>query len=315
MKTSFTQLFGIQYPIVQGGMAWSSGAKLAAAVSEAGGFGTIGVAYGADWMREQIRLAKQLTDKPFAVNVPLLSPDRDTLFDIVIKEKAPAIAMGAGKPTPEIMQRFKAAGIRILSVVPTLKAALTCRQLGADVIIIEGTEAGGHIGELSTLVLMGEIIPEIDIPVIAAGGFSDGRGLAAALVMGAAGIQMGTAFMCSEECEIHANAKQAILAAQAQDSTVTGSVRRRTGATRGIKNAFSATFHQLEDGGASLDELGQHATGSGRRGLIDGDTENGFVAAGQVAGCIKSIRPAGDIVRTICADAAAILKNAPALAE
>mgnify|MGYP003586092056 FL=1 len=311
MKTKLTDLLQIQYPILQGGMAWVSEARLAAAVSEAGGAGII--ASGGrtvPWVRMQIRLAKELTNKPFGVNVQLMADNKQELIDMICEEKVAFVTLGAGNPIPFFPQ-LAAAGIKKIPVVPSVKLAKRVEASGADAIVIEGMEAGGHIGTLTTMALLTQVIPAVNIPVIAAGGFADGRGLAAALVMGAAGIQMGTRFMIAEECLIHENCKQRLIAAGDTDSVATGLVAGH--AVRGIKNKFTEAFLQLERQGAPMDQLNQLATGTARKAAIDGDVEHGMVQAGQSLLPLTAVEPAKTIVENIMAEAKATLAQAAGL--
>ena len=311
MTTKLTALLNIEYPILQGGMAWASEARLAAAVSEAGGAGTIGAGgRDANWVREQIRLAKQLTSKPFGVNVPLLVPNKDELIQVICEEKVAFVSLGAGNPIPYFAQLEKA-GIKKIAVVPSVKLAKRVEESGADAIVIEGMEAGGHIGNSTTMALMTQVIPEMKVPVIVAGGFADGRGLAAALLMGAAGVQMGTRFMIAEECNIHAAAKQKLIAATDMDSIATGLASGH--AVRGLKNKFSETFLSLERQCAPQAELDKLATGTSRRALIDGDVENGMIHAGQSLLPLKKIEPAKIIIQNIMSEARQCLKGGSAL--
>ena len=311
MKTKLTALLNIEYPIIQGGMAWASEARLAAAVSEAGGAGIIGAGgRDANWLREQIRLTKQLTSKSFGVNVPLLVPNKDELIQVICEEKVAFVSLGAGNPIPYFAQLEKA-GIKKIPVVPSVKLAKRVEESGADAIVIEGMEAGGHIGNSTTMALMTQVIPEMKVPVIVAGGFADGRGLAAALLMGAAGVQMGTRFMIAEECNIHAAAKQKLIAATDMDSIATGLTSGH--AVRGLKNKFSETFLSLERQCAPQAELNDLATGTSRRALIDGDVENGMIHAGQSLLPLRKIELAKVIIQNIMSEARQCLQGASAL--
>ena len=304
METALTKLLGIRYPILQGGMAWTSDASLAAAVTNGGGAGIIAAGgRTVDWLTAEIRKAKALTQGPIGVNIPLQMPGKQELLEVVWKEQPAFVTLSAGKPDPEQIASCHAAGVKVICVTASAKAALSAERMGADAVVVEGAESGGHIGELSTLTLMTEVIPQMRVPTIAAGGFADGRGLAAALVMGAAGIQAGTVFMVAEECTIHPQAKARILEAKSGDVVVTGSVRKRTGAVRGIKSAFSDAYYALEDGGGSREELEKLATGTNQLALIDGDVVNGFVMAGQDLSGITEIRPARVILDEMMAQA------------
>lgn len=313
MNTKLTSLLNIKYPIIQGGMAWISDGKLAAAVSEAGGAGVIATG-GRDgaYVREQIRLAKSLTNKPFGVNVMLMAPNKDEVVDIICEEKVAFVTLGAGNPVP-FFEKFDQAGVKKIPVVPNVKLAKRVQNSGADAVVVEGMEAGGHIGVLTTMALMTQVIPEIRIPVIVAGGFADGRGLAAALVMGAAGIQMGTKFLLAVECAAHPKFKQKLIEAVDTDTIVTGQTIGH--AVRGVKNKFSLNFVELEKKGTPEEELIKLATGTNRLAAVDGDIENGMVQAGQSLLPLKQIEPAKDIVESIIAEARAVLLQAPELAK
>ena len=301
MSTKLTTMLNIKYPIIQGGMAWVSDGKLAAAVSEAGGAGIIAAGgRNAQWVGEQIRLAKTLTKKPFGVNVQLMAVDKEEIMNVVCQEKVAFVTLGAGNPIPFFSQLDKA-GIKKIPVVPNVKLAKRVQEKGADAIVIEGMEAGGHIGVLTTMALMTQVIPEIDIPVIAAGGFADGRGLVAALSMGASGIQMGTRFLVAEECAVHANVKQKLISASDTDSVVTGLLSGH--AVRGVKNKFTERFLELERQHVPEAELAALATGTNRLAAIDGDVENGMVQAGQSLLPLTKIESAKVIIEHIIEEA------------
>jgi len=311
MKTKLTNILDIKYPIIQGGMAWVSDANLAAAVSNAGGAGIISSGgRDADYVRNQIRLSRQLTDKPFGVNVQLMAANKDEIVDVICQEKPAFVTLGAGNPLP-YFEKFTQAGIKKIPVVPNVKLAKRVEASGADAIVIEGTEAGGHIGMITTMALMTQVIPVVTIPVIAAGGFADGRGLAAALVMGAAGIQIGTRFLIAEECGVHPNVKQQLIAAVETDSVVTGLVSGH--AVRSLKNAFTEKYLAMERKCASQAELDKLATGTNRLAAIDGDVENGAVQAGQSLLPLQKIESAAVIVQRIMSEAEQVLANAPNL--
>jgi len=311
MNNKLQTMLNIKYPIIQGGMAWVSDGKLAAAVSEAGGAGII-AAGGRDakWVEEQIRLAKSLTEKPFGVNIQLMANNKDEIIDVICQEKVAFVTLGAGNPVP-FFEKFDKAGIKKIPVVPNVKLAKRVQEKGADAIVIEGMEAGGHIGVLTTMALMTQVIPAIDIPVIVAGGFADGRGLAAALVMGAAGIQMGTRFLVAEECGVHANFKQKLIAASDTDSVVTGLTSGH--AVRGVKNKFTEMFLALERQCTPEEELARIATGTNRLAAVDGDVENGMVQAGQSLLPLTKIEPVKDIIEQIMIEAKKNLAKASEL--
>ncbi|SEP44730.1 nitronate monooxygenase [Propionispora vibrioides] len=309
MTNTITALLGIKYPIIQGGMAWVSEHRLAAAVSNAGGAGIIATGgRDAAWVREQIRLAKTLTDKAFGVNVQLMAPNKEEIIDIVCEEKVAFVTLGAGNPVP-FFEKLKQAGVKIIPVVPNVKLALRVQEKGADAIVIEGMEAGGHIGVLTTMALMTQVLPLVKLPAIVAGGFADGRGLATALLMGAAGVQMGTRFLVSEECAVHANVKQKLIDAIDTDTVVTGLTMGH--AVRGVKNPFTDKFLALEyGGGASKEELEKLAAGTNRKAAIDGDVVNGMVQAGQSLLPLKKVEPVKTIIEDIVTQARQVLADA-----
>lgn len=313
MRTRLTTLLGIEYPILQGAMAWVSGARLAAAVSEAGGAGII-AAGGRDreWVRTEIRLAKSLTAKPFGVNVPLLAPNKDELIEAICEEKVAFVTLGAGNPVP-FFDTFAQAGIMKIPVVPNARLAQRVEASGADAIVIEGMEAGGHIGVLTTMALMTQVIPLVSVPVVAAGGFADGRGLAAALVMGAAGVQLGTRFMVAEECEVHPNFKERLLAAVDTDTVVTGATIGH--GVRGLKNAFTEKFLALERTGTAAEELNRLAAGTNRLAAVEGDVDNGMVQAGQSLLPLVKVEPVREIIAATVAEARKVLAAAPGLVK
>ncbi len=306
MKTEVTKLFGIEKPIIQGGMAWAATSKLAAAVSNAGGLGIIGAANApADVIREEIKTAKSLTDKPFGVNIMLLSPFADEVVEVVCEEKIAMVTTGAGNPA-KYMKQFKDAGIKVVPVVASVALAKMMQKGGADAVVAEGCESGGHIGHATTMTLLPQIVDAVDIPVIAAGGIADGRGMAAAFMLGAQAVQMGTRFCASTECICHDNYKQRIIKAKDIDSTVTG---ESTGhPIRSLRNEMTREYLELEKSGASFDELEKIAAGSLRNAVIDGDVKRGTVMAGQIAGMIKDVKSCKQIIDDIMAQATKLLK-------
>lgn len=308
MNNNITKVLNIKYPIIQGGMAWVSEATLAAAVSNAGGAGIISTG-GRDvnFVRDQIKLARTLTDKPFGINVQLMSPNKEEIIDLICEEKVSFVTLGAGNPVP-FFAKLKEAGIKIIPVVPNVKLAKRVESAGADAIIIEGMEAGGHIGVITTMPLMTQVIPEVSIPVVVAGGIADGRGLAAALIMGAAGVQMGTRFLIAEECKVHPNVKEKLIEAIDTDSIVTGQSIGH--GVRGLKNKFSLNFVDLERKGTPEADLIKLATGTNKLSAIDGDVENGMILAGQSLLPLRKIEPAKDIIETIITEAKAALAKA-----
>ena len=309
MATKLTELLGIEYPILQGGMAWISDASLASAVSNAGGAGIISTGgRTTEYTREEIRRCRTLTDRPFGVNVMLMAPNKDEIVDVICEEKPAFVTLGAGNPVP-YFAKFHEAGVKVIPVVPNVKLAKRVEDKGADAMVVEGMEAGGHIGVLTTMALMTQVIPEVKIPVIMAGGFADGRGLAAALLMGAAGVQIGTRFLVAEECPVHGNMKQKLIEAIDTDTIVTGLTIG--GAVRGIRNKFSEEFIALEySGKASKQELMDKATGTNKLAAVDGDTENGMMQAGQSLLALKKVEPVKAIVEAIMKEARETLANA-----
>lgn len=310
MAKSITEVLGIKYPIIQGGMAWISDAKLAAAVSNAGGAGIISCGgRTTEYVREEIRKAKQLTDKPFGVNVMLMAPNKDEIVDVICEEKPAFVTLGAGNPVP-YFAKLKEAGIKVIPVIPNVKLAKRVATAGADAMVAEGMEAGGHIGVLTTMALMTQVIPEIkDIPVVMAGGFGDGRGLAAAMLMGAGGVQMGTRFLVAEECSVHENMKQKLIEAVDTDTIVTGLTLG--GAVRGIKNKFSTEFVQKEnEGKTSKEELIRMATGTNKLAAVEGDVVNGMMQAGQSLTVLQKVEPVTTIIEDIMKQARETLSAA-----
>ena len=310
MAKSITEVLGIKYPIIQGGMAWISDAKLAAAVSNAGGAGIISCGgRTTEYVREEIRKAKQLTDKPFGVNVMLMAPNKDEIVDVICEEKPAFVTLGAGNPVP-YFAKLKEAGIKVIPVIPNVKLAKRVAAAGADAMVAEGMEAGGHIGVLTTMALMTQVIPEIkDIPVVMAGGFGDGRGLAAAMLMGAGGVRMGTRFLVAEECSVHENMKQKLIEAVDTDTIVTGLTLG--GAVRGIKNKFSTEFVQKEnEGKTSKEELIRMATGTNKLAAVEGDVVNGMMQAGQSLTVLQKVEPVATIIEDIMKQARETLSAA-----
>lgn len=308
MKTRITELLGIEYPVIQGGMAWVAEANLAAAVSKAGGLGLIGAASApAEWVREQIREVKRQTDKPFGVNIMLMSPYADEVAQVVAEEKVKVVTTGAGNPE-KYMQMWKEAGVLVVPVVASVALAKRMERYGADAVVAEGTEAGGHIGENTTMVLVPQVVDAVNIPVIAAGGVADGRGMAAAFMLGAEAVQMGTRFVATKESMVHQNYKDAIIKAKDIDSKVTG---RSTGhPVRILRNKMVKQYLQMEKEGASLEELEMLTLGALRKAVVDGDTDNGSIMAGQIAGMIGEELTCSEVITRIVADAEKLLKGA-----
>ncbi len=309
MGTRLTELLGIQYPILQGAMAWISDAGLAAAVSNAGGAGIISTGgRTTEYTQAEIRRCRTLTQKPFGVNVMLMASNKDEIVDVICTEKPAFVTLGAGNPVP-YFEKLHAAGIKVIPVVPNVKLAKRVEEKGADAIVVEGMEAGGHIGSIATMPLMTQVIPAVSLPVVMAGGFADGRGLAAALVMGASGVQMGTRFLVAEECPVHQNMKEKLLKAIDTDSIVTGLTIG--GAVRGLKNKFSENFVKMEyEGKTSKEELLKLATGTNKLAAVDGDTENGMMQAGQSLLPLDRIEPVETIINRIIIEAQDALDRA-----
>lgn len=289
------ELLGIEYPIIQGGMAWVATAELAAAVSNGGGLGIIAAGGApAEVVREQIHKARTLTDKPFGVNVMLMNPSTDEIMEMLAEEKPAVVATGAGNPG-KYMESLKNAGIKVIPVIASVAMAKRMEKLGADAVIAEGTEAGGHIGELTTMVLTPQIADAVTIPVVSAGGYADSRGTRAAFALGADGIQVGTRFLCSTECIAHENYKNAVLKAKDRDAVVTG---RATGApVRALKNKLTKEYQRLEKEGAPFEEIEALGIGGLRRAFQEGDVEMGSLMAGQCAAMITKIEPCADIIK------------------
>lgn len=305
MKTRVTELLGTEYPVIQGGMAWVAEYHLAAAVSNAGGLGLIGAASApAEVVREQIREAKKLTDKPFGVNVMLLNPNAPEVAQVIIEEGVKVVTTGAGSPA-KFMEAWKKAGITVIPVVASVAMAKMMERSGADAVVAEGMEAGGHIGSATTMTLVPQIVDAVSIPVIAAGGIADGRGVAAAMMLGAEGIQIGTRFVVANESIVHKNYKERIIKARDIDSEITG---MSTGhPIRVLRNQMSREYLKMEKEGASFEELEQLTLGSLRKAVIDGDVTHGSLMAGQSAGLVKKEQSCKEIIEEMMAEAAALL--------
>lgn len=307
-KTEITELLGIKYPIFQGGMAWIAESQLAAAVSNAGGLGIIaGGSAPIDYLREQIRKCRSLTDKPFGVNIMLMSPNADDLAQLVIDEGVPAVTTGAGSPG-KYMEAWKAANIKVMPVVPSVALAKRMERSGADAVIAEGTESGGHIGENTTMCLVPQVVDAVSIPVIAAGGIADGRGIAASFMLGAQGVQVGTRFLASEECVVHPTYKELVVKAKDTDSIVTG---RYTGhPCRNVKTKFSRRLASGESSGTiTPDEFEELTLGSLRKAVQDGDLESGSFLCGAIAGMVKEIKPCKEIIEEMFEQAENLLSK------
>ena len=305
MKTRITELLGIEHPIIQGGMAWVAEYHLAAAVSNAGGLGLIGAASAPeDVIRTQIREAKKLTDKPFGVNVMLLSPYADEVARVIVEEGIKVVTTGAGNPG-KYMAMWKEAGVKVIPVVASVALARMMEKAGADAVVAEGTESGGHIGSATTMTLVPQVVDAVDIPVIAAGGIADGRGVAAAMMLGAEAVQVGTRFCVAKECICHENYKNKIIKAKDIDSTVTG--RTHGHPIRCLRNQMTREYLKLEEQGAGFEELEHLTLGSLRNAVIDGDVKMGTVMAGQIAGMIKTEQTCEEIVTEMMSQAEKLL--------
>ncbi len=308
MQTEITKLLGIEYPIIQGGMAWVAEHHLAAGVSEAGGLGLIGAAAApAEWVREQIREAKKLTDKPFGVNIMLMSPYVADVAKVVAEEGVKVVTTGAGNPE-EYMDMWKAAGVKVIPVVASVALAKRMARSGADAVVAEGCEAGGHIGETTTMALVPQVVDAVDIPVIAAGGIADGRGIAAAFMLGARAVQLGTVFVTAKEAQVHANYKERIIKAKDIDTRVTG---RTTGhPVRALRNDMTKKYLELEAAGAGLEELEHITVGSLRAAVVDGDVKNGTIMAGQIAGLVKKEETCKELIGRLVQETDKLIKGA-----
>ena len=304
---TITNLLGIKYPIFQGAMAQIARHELVSAVSNAGALGILASGgVSPEELRKEIQQCKELTDKPFAVNLMLMMPNIDEIIDVVIEEGVKIVTTGAGTPR-KFMPRLKEAGIKVIPVIPSMKAAVKMEELGCDAVVVEGMEAGGHVGTSTTMALLPQVTSAVNIPVIAAGGIADGRGMAAAYCLGASGVQMGTVFLASEECPVTDAYKNMILEAVDTSTTLTG---EKLGApVRGIKNELTKRYHELEEQSSTLMELEELTLGSLRRAVYDGDVENGSVMAGQIAGLVNEIRPVKNIIEDVIKEAREVLKH------
>ena len=303
MKTRITELLGIEYPVIQGGMAWVADHHIAAAVSEAGGLGLIAAANApAEWVREQIREAKKLTDKPFGVNIMLMSPSADEVAKIVVEEGIKVVTTGAGSPE-KYMEAWKTAGVKVIPVVASVALARRMERCGADAVVAEGTESGGHIGETTTMALVPQVVDAVQIPVIAAGGIADGRGIAAAFMR----------FVATEECNVHENYKQFLLKAKDIDTRVTG---RTTGhPVRTLRNPMTKEYLEKEAAGASFEELEMLTLGGLRKAVVDGDVKTGSVMSGQIAGMVKDVPTCKELMTRLIAETKEAVKKHAFLVE
>ena len=306
MKTRITELLGVEYPIIQGGMAWVAEHHLAAAVSEAGGLGLIGGANApGEVVRDEIRKARKLTDKPFGVNVMLMSPYADDVAKVIVEEGIKVVTTGAGNPE-KYMDIWKAAGVKVIPVVASVALARRMERHGADAVVAEGCESGGHIGEQTTMTLVPQVADAVEIPVIAAGGIGDGRGIAAAFMLGAEAVQIGTRFVVSREAVVHENYKQRIIKAKDIDSAVTG--RSHGHPIRCLRNEMTREYVKMEAEGKSFEELEYMTLGALRRAVQEGDVSKGTVMAGQIAGLITKEQTCKEMVEEMMAQAKKLMK-------
>ncbi len=309
IHTDVCDRIGIEYPIFQGGMAWVSEHVLAAAVSNAGGLGIISAMNApGEYLRKEIRACREMTDRPFGVNVMLMSPHAPEVAKVILEEKVPVVTTGAGLPGV-YMKEWVPAGIKVVPVVPSVAIAKRVAREGATAVIAEGCESGGHVGELTTMALVPQVVDAVDVPVLAAGGIADGRGIAASFMLGARGVQVGTRFLCATECQVHPNYKKKILAARDIDTVVTG--KRLGHPVRCLKNPFARAFGQMEyDSSLTNEEIEKFGAGSLRKAAVEGDMENGSIMAGQIAALVKEEQPAARIIREMFAQAEQLLAEA-----
>lgn len=308
IHTDICDRIGIEYPIFQGGMAWVSEHKLAAAVSNAGGLGIISAMNApGDYLRKEIRACRELTDKPFGVNVMLMSPFAAEVAKVILEEKVPVVTTGAGLPGI-YMKEWVPAGIKVVPVVPSTAIAKRVAREGAVAVIAEGCESGGHVGELTTMTLVPQVVDAVEIPVLAAGGIADGRGIAASFMLGAQGVQVGTRFLVSEECQVHPNYKQKVLAARDIDTIVTG--KRLGHPVRCLKNPFARDFGNMEyNSNITNEEIEKFGAGSLRKAAVDGDMTGGSIMCGQIAALVKKEQPAREIIQEMFAEAEKLLSE------
>ncbi len=305
METRITKLLGIEYPIIQGGMAWVAEYHLAAAVSEAGGLGIIGAGGApAEFVREQIQKTKEKTDKPFGVNIMLMNPEADAIARVVVEEGVKVVTTGAGNPG-KYMAMWKEAGVKVIPVVASVAMAKMMERAGADAVVAEGMESGGHIGSATTMTLVPQVVDAVKIPVIAAGGIADGRGFAAAFMLGAEAVQMGTRFVVAKESIVHENYKQKVIAAKDIDSEVTGMSHGHP--VRQIRNNMTREYLKLEKEGAPFEELEHLTLGALRKAVVEGDTVNGTLMAGQIAGLVKKEQTCAEMIQEIMEQGEALL--------
>ncbi|MCI7767527.1 MAG: enoyl-[acyl-carrier-protein] reductase FabK [Oscillospiraceae bacterium] len=305
MKNRVTELLGIEKPIIQGGMAWIAESTLASAVSNAGGAGIIaGGSAPIDYLRSEIRKCKELTDKPFGVNIMLMSPNAEELAKLVIEEGVSFVTTGAGNPG-QYIAAWKEAGIKVIPVVPSVALAKRLEKIGADAVIAEGTESGGHIGQNTTMCLVPQVVDAVSVPVIAAGGIADGRGIAASFMLGAEGVQIGTRFLASEECQIHENYKNAVIKAKDTDNAITGFYSGSP--CRCIKSKYTKKLQEMEKMAAPPEDFEALTVGSLRKAVVDGNTDEGSMLCGLIAGMINEVKPVKDIMAELSEQAGKLL--------
>ncbi|NQS75324.1 MAG: enoyl-[acyl-carrier-protein] reductase FabK [Peptococcaceae bacterium] len=307
IRTMLCDLLGIEYPIIQGGMAWVATAELVAAVSEAGGLGVIGSgAAPPEWLREQLHRTRRLTQKPFGVNVMLLSPYAEEIMEILLKEPVAVVTTGAGNPG-KYVTALKELGTRVVPVVSSVALAKRLTRWGVDAFIAEGMESGGHIGELTTMALTPQVVKAVDVPVIAAGGVYDGRGLVAALALGAVGVQMGTRFMCAAECTIPQRVKDFVIRSRDRDTAISGVSTGHP--VRALRNKLTRKYEEMEKNHAPVADIENLGVGSLKRAMVEGDIENGTVMAGQVSAMVNKVQPAREIILDIINGARRVVKG------
>ena len=307
MYADICKVLGIKYPIIQGAMAWISDADLVAAVSNAGGLGVLATGHlDGEGCRQEIRRLKEMTDKPYAVNVMLLSPFVEQIVEVICEEKVPIVTTGAGSPG-KYMKKFKEAGVKVIPVVPSVAMAKMMVKDGVDALIAEGTESGGHVGKTTTMALVPQVVDAVDVPVIAAGGIADGRGIAAAYMLGASGVQIGTRFLVAKECNVHPNYKAKIIKAKDIDTTTTGNSTGHP--VRVIKNKMARAAEALEKKNASAEELEELGRGALKKAVVDGDVDNGSVMSGQIAGLVKKEQTCKEIIEEMYGEFIQIMKN------
>ena len=307
MYADICKVLGIKYPIIQGAMAWISDADLVAAVSNAGGLGVLATGHlDGEGCRQEIRRLKEMTDKPYAVNVMLLSPFVEQIVEVICEERVPIVTTGAGSPG-KYMKKFKEAGVKVIPVVPSVAMAKMMVKDGVDALIAEGTESGGHVGKTTTMALVPQVVDAVDVPVIAAGGIADGRGIAAAYMLGASGVQIGTRFLVAKECNVHPNYKAKIIKAKDIDTTTTGNSTGHP--VRVIKNKMARAYESLEKKNASAEELEELGRGALKKAVVDGDVDNGSVMSGQIAGLVKKEQTCKEIIEEMYGEFIQIMKN------